>query len=695
MAKKHLHYRDDFLSGSKYRLPVIMQSEAAECGLAVLAMVSSYYGYQTDLLSMRRRFSVSSHGLNLKNLIDMAGNLGFSSRALQLELSEVKDLQLPCILHWDMNHFVVLKSVNKNKVIIHDPASGESIYSLDELGKHFTGVALELTPTSNFKIKNDKNKIKIKQLINGVTGLKRVLLQIFALSALLQIFSVIMPFYMQIVVDDVIQYQDGELLILLVVGFGLVFFLQLISNWVREYIILYLSSKFSFHISSMVFNQLIHLPMDYFEKRHTGDIISRFDSLQKIKEFVSIGFVSAIVDGLMAIVILAVMLIYNVWLTLLVIFICLFYISLRLLLYAPLRLKTQEAIAEKAKHDSVFIEVVRSIQTIKIFQKENDRQNIWKNHLANTLNSEISISKWNITYDNINKLLFGVENLLVIYLAANSVMDNLMSLGMLYAFINYKSQFVDRVNNLTDHIIEFKMLALHLDRLSDIVLNKRENTSAIPALLNQELSGKIEVKNLSYRYGEADLPVFEGVSFTIQAGETVAIVGASGAGKTTLIKCLMGLLVPTEGEIIIDDKPLKDIFEYRKKISGVMQDDQLFNGSIYDNIACFSPDIEHDKVIFSAKMAAIHDDIKNMPMEYNTLVGDMGSNLSGGQKQRIMLSRALYSDPKIMFLDEATSNLDIENESYVSQNIKELNITRVIVAHRPETISSADRVIEI
>jgi ATP-binding cassette subfamily B protein RaxB len=448
-------------------------------------------------------------------------------------------------------------------------------------------------------------------------------------------------------------------------------------------------------MASNLFRHLIRLPLNYFEKRHMGDIVSRFGSLNEIKDLLSTGIVSVIVDGVMTIITLCMMLYYDVKLTLVVIVVVFLYALLRYGLYRPLKQMTEASIVHHAKENSNFMETIRAIQSVKIFQRENDRQNIWQNRYADAMNSDIKIGRWTIGFETASGLLFGIENIVVIYLAADAVMGNIISLGMLYAFMSYKDQFVNRMDSLISQWIEIKMLSLHLERLSDIAFTPVESTNISLNRDQNQIKGSLKVSHLSFSYSEAEPEVFSNLNFEIGSGESVAIVGPSGCGKTTLVKCLMGLFKPACGEIYIDDVNLSQQIEYRSQIAAVMQDDQLISGSISDNIAFFEPQVDSDWVVECAKLANIHNDIMAMSMNYNTLIGDMGASLSGGQKQRILLARALYRKPKILFLDEATSHLDINNESIVNKSIKNLNITRIIVAHRKETINSTDRVIHL
>ncbi|WP_440905887.1 peptidase domain-containing ABC transporter [Catenovulum sp. SX2] len=687
----------------KNKLPVIHQSEAAECGLACLAMIATYHKYETSLTELRLKYSISNHGCTLKDIIQISSDLKLSCRAVKLEPESLPELELPCILHWEMKHFVVLSSIKKGKCIIHDPGQGERILSMEELGKYFTGVALEVIPSPDFQPKKDTHKLKFSHFWSRLIGLKSSLLSIITLSLILQTLALASPYYLQTVVDDVLLRSDENLLTVLAIGFVLLLLIETAISFFREYVIIGLSNKLNIQMANNVFSHLIRLPMDYFSKRHMGDIVSRFGSLHDIRELITNGVVTAFLDGVMAIITLTMMFFYSAQLSLLVLAVAFIYFLIRMFFYQPLRRLTEESLATDAQENSHFMESIRAIQTIKLFQKENDRQSQWLNKLADAINRRIAINVWNVKFQTINQLLFGLENITIIYFAADLVMENAFTVGMLYAFLSYKNRFTSSAQSLIEKGIDFRMLEVHFSRLSDIVFEQKEQfhqdvttiNSATSNKSNGKVQGEIELKNLTYSYNKNAFPVLNHISFKIAAGECVAIVGPSGCGKSTLVKCLMGLLSPQHGQVLVDGVDIANNRDYRQNISGVMQDDKLLSGSLLDNISCFSSNPDPEKVKRCAQLACIDDFIQSLPMQYNTLVGEMGSSLSGGQLQRVVMARALYREPKILFMDEATSHLDPFTEQQLNQHIKELGITRVIIAHRDATINMADRVINL
>lgn len=687
--------RLNFSFGKK--LPMILQTEVAECGLACLAMIASYHGYETDLLTLRRNFSISLKGSRLQDLIDIGRKINLLSRAVKLELEDLKYLKTPCILHWDMDHFVVLKKVSGKTVTIHDPAVGVVKYAMSEVSKHFTGVAMELTPSQDFTKKKDRTKMYLSDLWYAVKGLKLPLVQIVLLSLALEVFAVVSPLFMQFVTDHVIATNDFPLLYVLAIGFGLLMIIQYATEYARTWIILYLGTTLNIQLTANLARHLFSLPMEFFEKRHMGDIVSRFGSIGEIQKKISTDFIEGIVDGFMVLVTLVVMLFYNYFLSFIVFGALLLYIFLRVIFYPTFRLKNQEALVVGAKENSIFMESIRAILPLKIFGKEAQRENVWQNCYADKMNTGIHISKLGLIYRSLHEVIFGAENIIIIILGATAVMHHEFTIGMLFAYISYRGQFVSKAQGMVDKVIDYKMISIHLERIADIALTDPEKDTRGETLTPRVIQGGISVKNLAFRYSEQDPFVFKNINFEIKPGESVAIIGQSGCGKTTLMKVLLRLLKPSTGDIFIDGVDINkmSLQNYRSQIAAVMQDDTLLSGSIADNICFFDTKPDIDRIHACAMIAAIHEDIIHMPMAYQSLVGDMGTTLSGGQKQRVLLARALYAQPKILFLDEATSHLDTHNEGIINHHVKHIGITRVIVAHRKETVNIADRVIDL
>ncbi len=676
------------------KLPIILQTEAAECGLASLAMVVNYYGHKIDLNTIRQHHPVSLKGIGLHGLMKIADRLHFATRALRLNLDELKNLQCPAILHWDLNHFVVLKKVNSRSITIHDPARGQHTLPFEEISKHFTGVALELTPTKEFERKDEEQKARLSDFWHHITGIKRTLLQILMLSLLLQVFAIASPFFMQLVIDEVIVSHDLELLKILSLGFLCLMFIRVGVTVLRSLIIINMGTQLNIQMANNLFRHLIRLPLSYFEKRHVGDIVSRFGSMDKIKSLLTSELIAAIVDGIMLIGTLIMMFVYSPLLTMVVIAGVVIYALFRFAVYQPFRRLTEEGIVANAKEDSNFMETIRAAQSIKLFGNEAQRQSIWQNLYADALNVGIRIGKLEISYSAVNSVLFGVGNILTIYLAAQLVISKELSVGMIFAFMSYKGQFTGKATSLIGQIIKYKMISLHLARLGDIVLTEIEKDTS-SQVFQKRIKGDLKLENISFRYTETDPYILNNINLHIKPGESVCLVGPSGCGKSTLMKVMLGLLEPTEGKILVDGVDIHQfgIRNYRDQIASVMQNDKLLSGSLSDNISFFDPLFKQEKIELCCMLAAIHDDIMDMPMGYSSLIGDMGTTLSGGQQQRVLLARALYKNPKILFLDESTAHLDVVLEKKININISKFNLTRIVIAHRPETINFAQRVI--
>lgn len=680
---------------TRSRVRLIRQTEVAECGIASLSMVANYHGLNIDLGTMRRRFSPSMRGAPLKSIMAIADQLGLTPRAVKLPLEAVGNLHLPAILHWDMSHYVVLERVDGEKALIHDPAGTTKWFSQEELSNHFTGVALELRPSDNFETGNQREVLKLSQLWRRMTGLKRALAQTLALSLVLQAFVLASPYYMQIAVDTALPALDHDLLTVLALGFGLFTLINAVASFLRSFVLLNAGTMMGFGLASNIARRLFRLPIDWFEKRHVGDVLSRFQSIGPIQSILTEGAVAALLDGVLMIFTLVLMFYYSAKLALVALVAFALYALVRFISFSFEKEALETRIVMHGKEQSTLIETVRGITPLRLFGREMFRHALWQSRMTDAVNADVRVARIRIWQNSANAVIFGLENIITIWMGIGLVITGGFSIGMVYAYIAYKTQFTQKAASLIDQAIAFRMLGLHLERLSDIARTEEDFGFSGNELVETELKGRIELKDITYRYSPSDPLVLKGVNLVIEPGEHVAITGPSGGGKSTLVKIMLGLVEPASGEVLIDGMPLPRFGyqSYRRQIAAVLQDDTLFAGTIADNIALFEDAPDQQLIMAAAQAAAIHNDIAQMPMQYETLVGDMGSSLSGGQKQRVLLARALYKRPRMLLMDEGTSQLDAAHEAAVNAVIGQMGMTRIIIAHRRETIESASRVV--
>lgn len=683
-----------FLTRSRVRL--VRQTEIAECGLASLAMVANYHGLDVDLGTLRRRFTPSLRGAPLRSLIGLADKIGLTPRAVKLPLEELQNLHTPCVLHWDMNHYVVLERVRGNRALIHNPDGRSSYMPMEEVSRHFTGVALELRPSDDFETSRHRERLKLPQLWRRITGLKRAIGQILLLTLVLQVYVLASPYYMQVAIDNALPALDLDLLAVLAIGFGLFTLINACASLLRSFVLLVAGTTLGFTLASNVARRLFRLPIDWFEKRHVGDILSRFQSISPIQSMLTQGAVAAIVDGSMALLTLALMFWYSPLLAGIAMISFVLYGVVRAISFSFEREAQEAAIIMAGKEQSTLIESLRGMTTLRLFGRETLRHALWQGKLTDALNADVRMARIRIWQSAANTLIFGLENILTIYLAIGFVIEGSgFSVGMVFAYMAYKAQFIQKSAALIDNAIAFRMLGLHLDRLSDIALSDEDRSFGDSLDRETELKGRIELRDVFYRYAPSDPLVLKGVNLVVEPGDFVAITGPSGGGKSTLVKLLVGLVEAESGKVLVDGLPL-DHFghkSYHNQVAAVLQEDSLFAGTLTDNIALFDEGVDIERVVAASTAASIHGDISAMPMQYETLVGDMGSTLSGGQKQRVLLARALYRQPKILVMDEGTAHLDSAHERAVNEAISAMGITRIIIAHRKETIEAAKRIL--
>ncbi len=681
------------------RLPLILQGATAECGLSCLAMVAAYLQRPVPVADMRRNFAVSSRGITLRGMVGIASRMGLTARPLKVPLSKLGELSVPCILHWDMKHFVVLKEVNRSGVVIHDPAVGRRKLSSEEVSRHFTGVALEINALSTIAAAPAARPVGFRDVIGSVIGLTKVAGLVLALGLVAQMLSLTGPLLIQWTVDEAVSTTSSELLFVLGVGFSLLVAFHAIIYCARSWVGTSLTTQLMVQWLSNTFSHLLRLPVAYFEVRNPADIVSRFESISAVRRAFSPQFAEAILDGAFAAVILVVMFLYSPLLASMSVTSVVLCAVLKSSLLSRLRELGAEQLVAESQQRSYLIETARGIQSVKLFGREVQRHLAWENKLVDLINSEVRSSRLQTFQQGLIFLITNLERVAVVVFAGMAVVEKQFTAGMLVAYISYREQFCQRVLLVLDKVFEYRLLAIHFDRIADVVHEHREEDDAIApeARPRSEAPPSVCLEGISYRAGFDEPRILDDVSLEIAGGQSIALTGPSGSGKSTLVKVLVGILKPQAGQVLVDGKPLGayGVQAFRREVASVMQEDHLFAGSILDNISFFDIDPDMAEVERCARAAAIHDEICRMPMGYFTFAGAVGTGLSGGQKQRILIARALYHGPSILILDEATSQLDQASERHIMEGIRALNVTRITVAHRAETIALADRVVRI
>ncbi|MEM7278537.1 MAG: peptidase domain-containing ABC transporter [Pseudomonadota bacterium] len=686
----------------KRRVRPVLQSESSECALACLAMVADYHGDQRGLSVLRQRFPGSARGIGLPNLLALADSLGLSARALRTSLAELGSLQLPCILHWNFSHFVVLESVTNKGATICDPAYGRRHLQQTEVSKAYTGVAVELATHTRFRQSEKPQSLRLLDLLRAARTLLRPLARVLIMSFVLQLIALLLPLYSQWVIDEVVVRGDHKLMDLLLIGFSVLTLFGATLNVLRGWLLQSLGAQLRYAWQGGLQEHLLRLPLDWFQKRSAGGIQSRFNSMRSIQQSLTQSAPEILVDGVLALSILFVIVVYAPNLSVLTFGFVGIYALVRIAMMPLLHARTQAAIASDAAAETHFLESTRAALTIKSLGAEALRSRGYRNVLVHAINAGLATGRLVVLQGGLNQLVFGMQNLLVIWIAAEQIIAGTLTVGMLIAFLAYQSQFVQRATALVDRLLELRLLRVHLQRVADVALSEPETDATgnfSLGLRPRPRSGpaQLQLDKLWFRYGSTEPYVIRELTLCVAPGEHVALSGPSGCGKTSLLKLMMGLITPERGTVLCDGRELRGAarLQCRQEIAAVMQDDHLLSGSILDNICGLSDSPERDWARRCAQFAAIEASIDAMPMGFETPVGDLGSALSGGQVQRLLLARALYRKPRLLFLDEASSHLDGKAQALIFESLRKFPMSIVSIAHRQETLAFADRVVSL
>ena len=683
----------ELTSGRK--VPVFHQSEMAECGLACMAMVASYYGHAITVAEARAQFTPSSKGVSLTELLSIARTLNLNAKAVKLDLPALKQLPLPAVVHWNFNHFVVLTEVSEASVRINDPAMGARSMSIADFSKHFTGVALQLAPGDDFQPRSKQPGLSVFGLLGRVRAFKPAMAQVILFALLLELTGLALPLLNQVVADEVLLNSDSALLTVLGIGFLLLVVVRAGVSFLRDWTLALVSQGLKAQVAERVFRHTLRLPPQYFERRRATDISSRFESLAAIERTLASSVLESVLDGLFSAIIVIVLFSYNAWLGAIVTGSVAVYGLVRWVMYPSMRELETRMVEARAHQTGSMLETLRAIVPIQLAGKTPWRFAQWGNHLAVGTNAELQMAKATARLSGARTLVSGAGLVLFTWVAADAVLKGNMSVGALFAALSYQQTASGRLTELLERLMSIRMLSVHLERLADIVYAEPQPTSTILAPLSDDEPITITMEDVHFRFSPSEPEILKGVSLTIGPGQHVALTGASGCGKTTLMKLMLGILEPTAGQVLYNGRPLKEfgVEQQRAITAAVLQDDALFFGTIRDNISYFDPDAQDEDVTRAASLASIHHEISGMPQNYMGLVGEGSGMLSGGQRQRLLLARAVYRKPRVLMLDEATSHLDGQNEAQVNAGINSLKVTRVSIAHRPESLLAAQRII--
>jgi len=675
------------------RVPVILQLTPTDCGAACLAMALEHHGKKLPIEDVRAAVG-AARGVSARQLLEAARRFGLRARGVKIEPDKLRFLPAGAILHWELNHFVVLERARRGELRVIDPAVGARRIPMRDVERMFTGVALMLEPSAQFEAEDRRPKTRFARYRRWILSVPGYFSRVFSASLLLQVIALALPGVMGVLVDKVVPRQDYHLLSLIAAGLLMAVSFQFLAAFLRAHLLLHLRTHIDLRMTLEFLEHLLDLPYGFFQHRSVGDIVMRLSSGAQIRELLTSGAMAAVLDGTMVVLyfvllVLAAPVIGAIALGIAAVQGLIYFRAGRL--HAEL---TAEQLATQAKLSGFQVEMLAGMEAVKSMGAEARMAARWSDLYIDVLNTSLAKGRLSANFGSlVGAIAFGGP-LIVVLTGAKLVLDGELSLGTMLALTALASGFLGPVNALITTAMQLQQLRSYMARIEDVLDHPTERRPEV-AGRGKTLAGAIELDRVGFGYAPDAPLVLDDVSLKIEPGELVAVVGASGSGKSTLARLLAGLYRPQSGTVRFDgvDAGQWDPPDLRRQLGMVTQETRLFAATIRDNIAMLDPAIPFERVELAAVRACIDSEIAAQPMGFDSLLPDGGASLSGGQRQRLALARALLHEPPVLVLDEATSALDTVTERRVQEQLAALRCTRIVIAHRLSTIIDADRIV--
>lgn len=674
----------------KNKLKFIPQMEHSECGLACLAMILNYFQHHIKLPELRDEFGSSSTGYSFYHLYSIAIKKKLQVKALKTEADQLYQFTSPVILHWQENHFVVLEKVKKDIFYILDPAIGRKKIKYNEFVENFSKNVLYLFPEKNFK-KKDKSQNPF--LLNTLNAHKKFIGLIILVTFLIQGAAMGIPVLTQWFTDEVLTPKNDKYIFVAGLGILSILLYYIIMSLSRGYLIAKLQSKLDLMIMSKFISTMFNLPYAFFINRSSGDLLFRANSNNLIKQLLSSTVVTVFIDILMIVSYSIIMFYYSIQLALVLLLIGILIIVFLAINSTIIKRLSDENVANQSEVQSILSDTIKGISDVKMLGLENKMFEEWKNKFKLQIVSSEKLSIVNSSLQSITSSIQMIVPLFMLWIGSLYLIQGDLTLGELLAFSTISVSFIQPIVSLSSSYSQIIMIKSYFQRITDIIESKEEKNGN--RISDKPFTGNIEFRNVSFKHSYFSNLTLKNFNFSVKPKETVAIVGSSGSGKTTIVKLLLGFYSPNQGEILFDGVQIQEFQKshLRKQIGTVMQESRLFNKSIFENISMFQKGVTVEEIYTACEKANILNDILALPLGFETKVSENGFNFSGGQIQRLLIARALVNKPPILIFDEASSSLDNMSEKIIHQHLTEIKATKFIIAHRLSTVKNADHII--